>query len=434
MTTAPAALCEAAAAKAQPGERLEIFARRTRTIAARISASGALNDEIADGWLVGIRSVSGGQCGAAAANALDAGSLAETLEAARSARRSAPRAVRVAQSPASPEVAALVPAPAPDGDALPQLHAIAGAAHRAGKLREPVSVTAGSTRRTVVRVDSSGWSGCYHQAEVQLHIRSAARGLDAAQGARIRRTLADLPVGDVVSELARSRRALAAPTATISTVDWILLSPLVVARIVSRISGAFLREGQQPGSWQPGTVVGTGRQVVRLVDDGTCAGSPAGAPFDDEGRPRRRSTLLAGGRVVTLLSGNETGLTTGSAQWSAWDGDITPATVACFMEPTTADDPAALAARPGNGFVAEDLRGFRGGLDLAGRRIEFELSGAISRGGRPAGSGRISVSATPGGFLGAFDSVLPGTEFYRINGLHGGSWCLLDGSVAHGDG
>jgi predicted Zn-dependent protease len=431
MTTTPGSVCEAAAARAWPGERLEILARRTRTIAARISASGALNDEIADGWIVGIRSVSAGQCGVAAGNVLDAGCLAETLDDARRARRSAPRAVRPPPVPVPLEIA--VPDPVPDGDALPHLHAIASAAHQAGTVGGPVSVTVGSTRRTVVRADSSGWSGAYHQAEVQLHIRSAARGLDAAQGARIRRTFAELPVGDVVAELARSRQALAGPAATIGAVDWILLSPLVVARIVSRISGAFLREGERPGSLRPGTAVGTGRQVVRLVDDGTCAGSPAGAPFDDEGSPRRRSTLLAEGRVVTLLSSNQTGPTTGSAQWSAWDGDIAPATVACFVEPTTADDRFDPAGLPGNGFVAEDLRGFRGGLDLAGRHIEFELGGAISRSGQPAGSGRISVSATPGGFLGAFDRVLPGTEFYRINGLHGGSWCLLDGSVARGD-
>jgi predicted Zn-dependent protease len=403
-----------------------------RGVRTRIGADDSVDRQVADGWTVGVRSARDGLVGAATGNVLDEASLAQVLEDARRVRRLAPRE-HVAPAPVGEAFGVGTRPGAGRPDGLAAAEEIGRAARAAAGRHEALTVTVGTTSRHVFHYDSAGRRGFAAVGEAQLHLRSAAPGLDAVQGARIRADLAGLRVDDAVAELDRAHRALSAPAAEARRVDWLLLAPLTVARIVGRLSRAFVRSPRPRPGWEPGTVLGTGRQVLVLVDDGAHPAGPGATPFDDEGTPRQRTTLLDRGTVAGLLGCNAVGPSTGSAQWSGWDGDVVPAGAACHLEPTT-DAPAPdLGQLTGDGFVAEDLRGFRGGLDLTTSRVEFEVSGAVVRDGRPVGSGRTTVSASPGAFLGAFERVWAGTEFYRIQGLHGGSWCLLNGSVVRGD-
>ena len=433
MTDEPAALCAAVVAEAGADERIEVFARRVRTTMTRLAPSDAVHDQVSDGWMIGVRSLVGDQLGLATGNVLDEQGLARILADARRARAEAPRG-HTAQDRGDTQPPTSGPArPVPDSSTPAQLRDIAAAAHRAAGTDRLTTVTVGSTRRVVVHQDSAGRSELHEQTEAQLHIRSAVRGLDAGQGARIRSRLADLPVGDAVTEYTRSVSALTGPPAPAGRPDWILLSPLLVARIVGRISRAFLRSAHRAHPWEPGDVIGVGRQNLVLVDDAATHRGPGVIPVDDEGVPRRRTVLLDRGRVAGLLGCTGAGPSTGSAQWGGWDSEIAPATAACYLEPTSERALPEPERLPGNGFIAEDLRGFRGGLDFSTSRIECELTGVVMRDAQTVGTGRVAVSAAPGEFLGAFDEVLSGTEFYRIQGLHGGSWCLLNGSVVHGE-
>ncbi|GAA2234208.1 hypothetical protein GCM10010430_13670 [Kitasatospora cystarginea] len=433
MTTADtAALCAALVAQARGDERIEVFARRVRTVMTRLGSSGQAHDQISDGWMIGVRSSVDDRLGLATGNVLDERGLATILADARRARVEVPRPV--AREDGHGQVAASPAAEPVHGSSTPaQLRAIAAAVHRDASAGGPAVVTVGSTRRVVVLHDSAGRSETHQQTEAQLHIRSATRGLDAAQGARIRRNVTELPIDGALAEYTRSFSALTGSPAPSGRPQWILLSPLLVARIVGRISRAFLRNANRAHSWKTGDVIGTGRQKLVLVDDGAAQRGPGAIPVDDEGVARRRTVLLDRGRVAGLLGCTSAGPSTGSAQWGGWDSEILPATAACYVEPTTEQVVAAPESLPGDGFVAEDLRGFRGGLDFTTGRIECELTGVVMRDGKPVGTGRIALSAAPGEFLGAFDEVYSGTEFYRIQGLHGGSWCLLNGSVVHGD-
>jgi predicted Zn-dependent protease len=424
------ARCESLLERAHPGEHLEVFARRVRSTAVRGTAGPGAAPAVrcGDGWLVSVSSRVNGVYGSAVGNLLDEDSLADALADARAARALAPR-------PAPDDL----PAPRAD-EALERDQPMVAVTDLAGLVREtaglvhrPADVTGGFTRRTVLRYDSAGWAGRYEQAEAQIHIRSAERGLDGAQGACIRRMPGEIDPRQVVADFNRGYEALARPGAPAGRLDWIALSPLITARLVGRLSRAFLRTRAKSEALVPGTVLGCGRQLLTLVDDGREAASTVGSPFDDEGTARQRTVLLAAGRVEALLGSRAAGPSTGNAAWTDWDQDTAPDCTACFFEPTEPGRQPDFASMPGNGLVAEDLRGFRGGLDLLSARIEFELAGAVLHGGRPAGTGRAEVSAAPGEFLGAFQQIYSETEFYRIRGLRGGSWSLIDGKVAHHD-
>jgi predicted Zn-dependent protease len=451
-----------AAAQALHGEWVEVFARRTQTAMTRLSTGRPAHDQRADGWLVGVRSVRDGRYGLASANMVDPATLMATLARARDIRGAAPRPwprtgaagpagaaaagpPTAAAPPAAGQAAARAAAGAGPGAAcgppgrhepgqpeLAPLRRLAGEASEAG-LPAPVTITAGSTHRTVVRCDSAGGCASYTQSEAQLHIRCARPDLDAAQAARIRQTVAGLPAAEIAADYLRCLANLSADPVPAPAMDWVALSPLVTARMLSRLSRAFLRLPGQQRAGGPGGPQQLGSPSLTLVDDGTVGGGPAGAPFDDEGTPRRRTVVLHEGRIQELLGSHEAGPTTGNAHWAGWDNEITVAPTNFFLQPTGERAAGDLAHLPGTGFIAEDVRGFRRGFDLASSRVEFELGGAVQQGGERKGSGRLAVSVPSGQFLGRFAEVFPGTEFYRITGIYGGSWCLIDGSVALND-
>lgn len=411
--------CADIAAQAQPGEHIEVFARRTTTALCRLAADGASREQAADGWLVGIRAVLDGQYGLASVNALSLPGLRAALDRARRIRQLAP----VPWHGHQPASLALT---GHDGQpqGLPGMSALARVTRQvsAAAGRQPVTATVGATKRIVTCCTTSTGPATYTQHEVQAHVRSAEPGLDAAQGARISATVTALPLGAVAEEYHRSLRHLAAPVAPgTECLRWLALSPLVAARMLSRLSRAFLRTAQPTANTTPDP------GLITLVDDGRAEAGPAGAPFDDEGTPRRCNMLLAPGCPPGMLGSHSYGPTTGNASWIQWDSEVAVATTNCFFEPTCSDSPTSLLTRAGNGFVAEDLRGFRSGLDLTSSRIEFELSGAIVRDGEVIGSARLAVSTEPGQFFTKLLRILPGTVFYRIGGIFGGSWCLADG-------
>ncbi|MDX3078370.1 metallopeptidase TldD-related protein [Streptomyces sp. MI02-7b] len=425
MTASALELCERVANSARPGERVEVFARHVRSTLSRLRPGSDPYDQIADGWLVGVRIEAGGLAGLATGNVLSPSGLAELLVDARRSRAMAPAPV-VPSAEIPPAPPALTPTP---DDNLASTRDIALTTRSVLGAAEPATITAGSTHRTVLRCDSTGWTGSYTQREAQLHIRSTATGLDAAQGARIREQLSELSPADAIDEYLHSRDALAGHPVVPDRIDWILLSPLVVARVVSRLSRAFVRPQTKGRALDVGAVV-SGGSPLTIVDDAGPGSGLGRAPFDDEGMPRRRTVLLSKGVVVALLGCRDAGPSTGSAYWGDWDSDITSATARCHVEPTCDDSAPVPAELPGTGIVVVDVRGFRGGFDLLSGNLEFEVAGALLRDGEFAGSARTAVVGSPDAVLGAFEHVYRHVEFYRMQGLYGGSWSLLNGSVA----
>lgn len=429
------AACAAVTGQAAPGEEIEVFAKRTRTWLTRAAAppeADMRDDQIGDNWLIMVSSAADGSCGQAATTAADKASLDQAVAMARQVRRSAPQPwQRVA---ARPEHAGLTAARPGTGtrSALTRLRAIAEEAICHSRLTTPAAVTVGHTYRKVMLADATGWSAGYSQSEAQLHARSAAPGLDGVQAARIRREPEEISVGEVAQDYARALAHLAGPACGPVKLAWLALSPLVTARMLSRLSlGLNAAAGSHllRGRCGPARL---GSAAVTLVDDGTPSGGPCGAPFDDEGTPRQRTVLIAEGVVTALLGAAGDAHPTGNAWSGGWQGGITVRPTNCFLAPTAPALQPDWHQLPGAGLVAEDLRGFRSGLDLLSTRIEFEVSGGVLRSGEYLGSARMPVSATPQGFLGALRAVHAGTEFYRVGGLFGGSWCLLDGSVLDG--
>jgi predicted Zn-dependent protease len=156
-------------------------------------------------------------------------------------------------------------------------------------------------------VNSEGFRGGYRETLVDLEL--AIKAFGGAQGAppaeywanpRARTLDADALGVDAErwARLARDmRRAKAPPTGQVPVLlPTDVLSDVVPPVVGFRLSGTarLRRIANEAGSR-------IGAESLRLEDDGTIPYALGSSPFDDEGHPRRRTVLVEGGEVRTLL-------------------------------------------------------------------------------------------------------------------------------------
>lgn len=100
----------------------------------------------------------------------------------------------------------------------------------------------------------------------------------------------------------RTVRLLGQPV-TAAGVESVMLDPAIVGLILEMVGRALT--GGALGNRRSLFAGRHGQQVapewMRLVDDGCCVDAPAGAPFDDEGVQRRRTTLIDDGVLTGAL-------------------------------------------------------------------------------------------------------------------------------------
>jgi PmbA protein len=160
----------------------------------------------------------------------------------------------------------------------------------------------------------------------------------------------------------------------------VVLDPAAAVAFLGVLSGPLSADAVQKGRSLFADVLGevVGSEAVALVDDGRLVDGPAAAPFDDEGVPTSRTTLIERGRLAAFLHNTYTArrgqaLSTGNA---GRGGYRTPPGVS----------PTNLFLVPGRPSSTELLEGADGGVYIQ------EVSGVHS-GANPI-SGEFSVGAT----------------------------------------
>lgn len=95
-------------------------------------------------------------------------------------------------------------------------------------------------------------------------------------------------------------------------VDEMATEAVLLEAVGRALTGGALGNRRSPFAGRQGEQVAAG--LVRLVDDGTFPAAPAGAaPFDDEGVPRRRTTLINDGVLTGALHSCATAASVGQA-------------------------------------------------------------------------------------------------------------------------
>jgi PmbA protein len=125
--------------------------------------------------------------------------------------------------------------------------------------------------------------------------------------------------------------------------------------------------------------------VLRLADDGVHPDGPASAPFDGEGSPTRRTTLIEDGRLLTFLFDTRTARkagreTTGNAVRGSYRGPPSVSTTNLVLEPGEASL-EELARRAGDGLYVTDVAGLHSGVNPVSGTLSVGASGRLIEGG-----------------------------------------------------
>jgi PmbA protein len=128
--------------------------------------------------------------------------------------------------------------------------------------------------------------------------------------------------------------------------------------------------------------------VLAVADDGTDPEGPGSAPFDGEGSPTRRTTLLEGGRLLTFLFDARTarragGASTGNASRRSYRSPPSVRTTNLIVEPGR-DDLGGLARQAGVGLYVTDVAGLHSGVNPVSGTFSVGASGLLIENGELA--------------------------------------------------
>jgi len=378
-------------------EGYEIFAAETASLAVDAKEGAVEALERSTSRSVAVRVLEGGRLGFAYSTDL----APEALRSAAAAATAAARQTSADPHNGFPAPPQRVPEPAGLFDeellSLPQETKVA----RALAL-ERAALTGDPRLKKVRRAG-------YHESVSKVFIRNS-RGVDLARRSTLvsasvmvmaqedggsemgwdydfSRRFAGLDV-EVVGQRA-ARRALGAlggrPVATCACPA--LLESHVAAEMLELVGASLLAESVQKGKSLFANRLSeqVASPLLTLIDDGLRPGGLETAPFDDEGNPRQRTTLIEGGRLVGFLydqySANRDGCaSTGNASRPGALSPPFPQVSNLYLEPGK-HSPEELVSEMGRGIVITNVLGMHTANPVSGD-FSVGASGQWVEGGR----------------------------------------------------
>ena len=211
----------------------------------------------------------------------------------------------------------------------------------------------------------------------------------------------------------------------------VLLRPEPAADLLETFSGVFSADAAQKGlsllKGREGS--GVAAECVTLIDDPLMPGSAASQPFDGEGVPSSRHTIIDRGRLNTLMHNLKTArkqgvqTTANAARSYASTVGISPTNF--YFEPSDRGE-ADLLAQLGDGLIITDVTGLHAGANAITGDFSLSARGALVEGGavrRPVK--QITVAGNFFELLKGIEAVGGDLKFSLASGARCGSPSLL---------
>ena len=170
----------------------------------------------------------------------------------------------------------------------------------------------------------------------------------------------------------------------------VVLDPTVAASFVALIgrglAASAVQRGRSPFAERLGEEVAAA--VLTLHDDGLDPQGFASAPFDAEGVPRRRTSLIEGRTLRSFLYDTYTArrgaaVSTGNASRAGYRSRPSVSASNLIVAPGELD-PEALLREAGDGVLVTDVAGLHSGVNPVSGVFSVGASGRAIRGGEPA--------------------------------------------------
>jgi PmbA protein len=244
--------------------------------------------------------------------------------------------------------------------------------------------------RQVAVFSSEGMSVAYETAFAELWcdaLGADEHGDASDYGYWWGRDPSQVDIDTVASETVRRTVRLLGPLVTTAAAESVLLDPAVAAVLLEAVgralTGGALGSRRSPFAGRHGDLVAS--EQVRLVDDGCRADAPASGPFDDEGVPRRRTTLIDGGTLTAALHSCATAASvaeasTGNARRASYKAAPRAAATTLCLE-ATSDQPWG----GGKSLHIQQVTGSGTGISSVTGRVSLGAVGYVEHDGEPVG-------------------------------------------------
>jgi predicted Zn-dependent protease len=260
-------------------------------------------------------------------------------------------------------------------------------------------------------------------------------GVKAAEDAyQVGRSLADIRVDRLAAEAVQRTVDLLASEVSCPSELPIVFDPLVVADFLNAIgkglSGGAMSSGRSPFASQQGMSVAP--PWLELVDDGISPLFRTAAVYDDEGLPRRRTSLVKAGvlsgvmhSTVTARAMSNGASTTGNARRGSYK-TVPKASPHCLVLTPTATRDAVIASA-GRALYIQQLAGAGAGIDPITGRVEVGGVGWLLDDGQNVGRlPVVPISTTLPTFLRSITAV--GDDTYQAASLPTAGCTVMCGS------
>jgi PmbA protein len=169
----------------------------------------------------------------------------------------------------------------------------------------------------------------------------------------------------------------------------LVIAPEVMAALLSYLAQGLSADAVQKGrslfADKLGGAIGSGR--VTLLDDGLAPGGMATNPFDGEGVPRQRTSLIKAGVLgaylhssYTARKAGEGAISTGNAERGSYRALPRVAASNLVLE-AGSGTLAELIARVGDGLYVENASGLHSGVNVVSGEISVGVSGRLIENG-----------------------------------------------------
>ena len=255
-----------------------------------------------------------------------------------------------------------------------------------------VAVYADADERVAI-ASSAGVAGEYESSSCYAYLQALAEGEGAREtglGFGLARGPRGLDPEAIGAEGAQRALAMIGAGKPASRACPVVLDETVAASFAGLIGGGLsakaVQRGRSPFAERLGEEVASG--AFALHDDGRDPQGPASAPFDGEGVPRRRTALIADGRLQSYLydtytANREGGSSTGSAARQGYRSlpSVSPSNL--MVAPGT-HSLEQLLAQAGEGVYVTDVAGLHSGVNPVTGVFSVGASGRTIRDGQLA--------------------------------------------------
>lgn len=392
-------LADRVVAAARPGEQLEVFVARSRSVTVRAHAGEVESLSVAEPAGVGIRVVVDGRQGFAHCGSLDEAVVRATLDDARDNARFAepdpfaglasPDGVVAVEPPFDPAAIDAVTTADKVAMALALERATTGADPRVTAVRTAIY---GDGVGEVAVATSTGIRSTERGADAYLSVAALANddtGTTVGGGVGVARNPGELDVDAVAADaVGRAVRMLGAgpvPSTRLAVVFEPRLAATVVGLLAGTLSAERVAKGRSLFADRVGEPIAS--PLLSVVDDPTDPRSLGAQACDGEGLATRRTELVSDGVLAGFLHNT----------WTARRlGAVSTASAVRGYRSTPGVGPHALAMVPGtathdelvagidHGLVVQSLTGLHSGVNAVSGDVSVGAEGIMIRNGQLA--------------------------------------------------